>query len=458
MRPGIESRTRSAQAAQRAVHGTSPGTCAGMRPTVGRMALRERIVAATSGRDRVLDAVKAVALLLVIVGHSLAWHVRPDGTAVNVLEDVPGLIPLTWVFQVLPLFFAAGAVSNASSLTRHSSRAYLSARGHRLLAPVVVYAGLWTVLLLPFGGSEQVRGAGRFLAQLLWFAGVYLLVSAAAVITTRWVGRPVLTLGVWLAAIIAVDALRTTDLAAWGWLNMLLVWGWLHQCGYYLPRLRGHRLLAPVGLGLIALAVMVAHAGPYSHSLISVAGVPGLSNLAPPSVVLALYGAGQILIIAGLWDLLGRALRNDRVWAVVALVGARGMGMYLWHIPLVGVAAGAAIVTGWDAWPLSPSWWTVHLLVVVLVVPGAWLIAGLAETPQRWLSRWNPRIAAPAAGCVIGGAAVLNMAATGFATAWGPGAVGLPSSSVVNLLLVALAYAMVQTAARSRAAAGRPTG
>jgi len=417
------------------------------------MALRERIVAATSGRDRVLDAVKALALLLVIMGHSLAWHIRPDGAPINVLEDVGGLIPLTWLFQVLPLFFAAGAASNASSLGRHRAGVYLAARGHRLLGPVVVYAGLWTVLLLPFGGSEQVRGIGRFLAQLLWFAGVYLLVSAAAVLTRRWVGRPALTLGTWLAAILVVDALRTTELAAWGWLNMLLVWGWLHQCGYYLPQLRGRRLLAPLGLLLIAVSVLVAHAGPYSHSLISVAGIPGLSNLAPPSVVLALYGAGQILIVAGLWDLLGRALRSDRVWTGIALVGARGMGMYLWHIPLVGLAAGVAIAIAWSTPPLSPAWWVVHLLVVVLVVPGSWLLAGAAETPQRWLSRWNPRIVAPAAGCVLGGVAVLNTAATGFATPWGPGAVGLPSSAALNLLLVVLAYALVV-----RPTGGRTTG
>lgn len=407
------------------------------------MALAERIVAATSGRDRVLDAVKAVALLLVVVGHSLAWHVRPDGSAVNVLEEAPALIPLTWIFQVLPLFFAAGAVSNARSLARHGRRDYLRARGQRLLAPVAVYAGLWTLLLLPFHGSEQVEGAGRFLSQLLWFAGVYLLVAAAAVITSRWLGRPTLSLGLWLAAILAVDALRTTDLAAWGWLNMLLVWGWLHQCGYYLGRLRGRSWLLPGGVALVALSVLVAFTGPYSHSLISVAGVPGLSNLAPPTVVLAIYGAGQILLLAGLWDVLAKVLHNDRVWVPLALVGARGMGMYLWHIPLVGLAAGIAIATGWSEPALSAAWWLVHILVVLLVVPLAWLVAGVASRPEAWLTRWEWRLTAPAVGCTLGGLIVLNVSATGFATLAGPGAIGLPSSAVENLALVLIAFGLV---------------
>lgn len=401
--------------------------------------LTERVREASAGRDRVLDAVKAVALLVVIVGHSLAWHIRPDGSAVNVLQDARGLIVLTWLFQVLPLFFAAGAVSNLASLQRHGRGAYLQARGTRLLAPVVVYAGFWTVLLFPL----HATGVGRFLAQLLWFAGVYLLVAAAAVFTTLWISRPVLSLGLWLVLIGGIDLLRLTDLAALGWLNMVLVWGWLHQVGYYIPGLRGRRAAIPTGLALIAGSVALAFAGPYSVSLISVAGIPGLSNLAPPSIVLALFGAGQILIVAGLWPRLQRLLAHDRLWTVIALVGARGMGMYLWHIPLVGLAAGAAMLLGFDAPALSPQWWVVHLLVVALVVPAAWLIAGLATRPERWVDRL-PGWHRAGIGATLGGLAVLNTAATGFGTWWGPGASGLPSSGVTNLLLIVLAYVLVR--------------
>jgi hypothetical protein len=278
---------------------------------------------------------------------------------------------------------------------------------------------------------------------LVWFAGVYLLVSAAAVLTVKWVSRPALSLGLWVLAIVAVDALRLTDWAALGWINMLLVWGFLHQCGYYLPQLRGRRWLAGVGLLLVAAAVIVTFIGPYSHSLISVAGAPGLSNLAPPSVVLALYGAGQILVLAGTWDLLHAVLRNDRLWVGIAVIGARGMGMYLWHIPLVGAAAAVVIASQWRPEPLSPAWWSVHLLVVALAVPGAWLLAGVAALPENVILRWRWRLAQPAVGCILGGLAVLNMAATGFATVTGEGAIGLPSSSLGNLALVLLAFVLV---------------
>jgi hypothetical protein len=319
---------------------------------------------------------------------------------------------------------------------------------------VLVYATFWTVLLLPFSRSDTVIGAGRFLAQLLWFAGVYLLVAAAAVVTTRWIGRPALTLSLWLALIVAVDAVRLTAFADWGWLNMLLVWGWLHQVGYYLPRVRGRRWAVLTGAALVAVSVAIAFAGPYAHSLISVAGVPGLSNLAPPSLVLAVYGAGQILLVAGLWPLLQRALDRDRLWAAIALIGARGMGMYLWHIPLVGLAAAVAMALGFDAAPLSARWWLVHVAVALLVVPCAWLIAGAASIPERGVGRLRAPVSWPATGSLLGGLVVLNIAATGFATPWGPGAVGLPSSAVLNLALVWAGFLLVNARTPRSAPAG----
>lgn len=136
------------------------------------------------------------------------------------------------------------------------------------------------------------------------------------------------------------------------------------------------------------------------------------------------------------------------------------MGMYLWHIPLVGVAAGIAVAVGWSVPALSATWWLVHIAVVMLVLPGAWLLAGLAAGPERGLLRLSPRISAAGAGCVIGGAIVLNIAATGFATWWGAGAVGLPSSAVLNLLLLWLAFLLVRgrtdLPAPNPSGAGRP--
>ncbi len=407
-----------------------------------------RVVAASAGRDRVLDATKAFALVCVVVGHSLAWHITDSGAPTNVLEVEPRLVVLTWLFQVLPLFFAAGAVSNAASFRAHGRSPFLAVRTLRLVTPVLVYTGVWTLLLLPFAGMAPLVGsAGSFLSQLLWFAGVYLLVVAAVPLTIRWIPHPLVTTALWFAAVAAVDVIRISGGPdAISWLNLLLVWGLMHQIGYHLPRLRQVR--APVlmlsSAAAIATALTLAAVGPYSGSLISVGTDTELSNLAPPSIVLALYGLGQILLLAALWPLADRALRHDRLWAAVAVVGARGMGIYLWHIPVLTLLIGAVLLAGWQPVALSPAWWLLHLVVVALVIPGAWLVAGVAASGEARLQRLKRRFPLPPeTAAVLTGLVILNISVTGFATWWGPGMLGLPACALVNLVALVLLWQSV---------------
>ena len=407
--------------------------------------LIERVATATTGRDRVLDAAKAVALLLVVLGHSLAWHVLPDGEPVSVLGEVPGLIVLTWLFQVLPLFFAAGAVANAASWQRHGTGPYLAHRSRRLLTPVVVYASFWTVALLPLSAvSDEAAAVGKFLAQLLWFAGAYLLVSALVPVTARWRNRPALTLTLWLALVVAIDVLRVRGAPeAVAWLNFLLVWGLLHQVGYWLPQLRraSRPLLLAGAAAAVGLAVTIAAIGPYAMSLVTVSSDEGLSNLSPPSVVLACYGIGQILLLAAAYPALSRWLSRPRVWAPVALFGSRGFEVYLWHIPLVGIVAGVAILLSWSVPPLSAWWWVVHLSVAVVIVPLAWLLAGPMGSLARRLDHLPRRFAMPAAlVAVFGAALVLHISVTGFGAWWGTGMLGLPGAAALNLVVLLLLW------------------
>ncbi len=416
--------------------------------------LTHRIVARTAGRDRVIDAAKAVSLLLVVVGHSLAWHVTAAGEPVNVLEVDQGVVPLTWLFQVLPLFFAVGAMSNRASLQRHGTRGFLRARTRRLLTPVVVYVLFFTAVLLPLAAlSDELVGVGQFLAQLLWFAGVYLIVVTAVPLTSRWAVRPWPALLLWGAVVALIDAAHLAGAPEGiAWPNLILIWGWLHQLGYSLPALRDKPaplLLAGAATALTA-AVALAVAGPYSSSLVSYAGDPEISNLAPPSLVLLGVGAAQTLLLAALWPALRRGLAHDRAWAVVALIGGRSMGIYLWHIPLVGAAAGLAILGKVSPQPLSPAWWLLHLTVVAAVIPLAWLIAGVAAPAERRLDRIPRLLPLPAIVVgLLGGLVVLNVSVTGFATWYGAGALGLPSSALLNLLALLLLWQGVGRAAKA---------
>jgi len=396
-----------------------------------------------AGRDRVLDAARAFALLVVVVAHSLAWDLSTT-TPASVLDLHPELVWVTWTLQILPLFFAAGAVTNRGSWERNPAD-YLRRRLLRLGAPALVYSALWTALLLP--AALVVPGAdlvGRFLSQLLWFLGVYAALTAAVPRTVRWMARPVLTLALWLGAIALVDALRWNVHPTIGQLNILLVWGFHHQVGFHLPALRRARAarLVAGAAAAIGTAVALALVGPYSTSLLSRAGDPEPSNGSPPTLVVALYGLGLVLVLAALWPALTRLLAGERVYRVVAGFGARAVGVYLWHIPLVALVVGVAwLFRFWEP-ALTPVWWLVHAAGFAVVLAAAWALAGVADRGDRavlaWLARRrSPRVRPTTALAVALPLVLLSIFGTGFGTWWGTGLLGAPSSSAVNLVLLA---------------------
>jgi hypothetical protein len=75
-------------------------------------------------RDRHVDLLRAIAIVIVVVGHWLAVHVSYDGTlrGDSVLALVPWTRPLTWLFQVMPVFFLVGGFANVASLASHRER------------------------------------------------------------------------------------------------------------------------------------------------------------------------------------------------------------------------------------------------------------------------------------------------------------------------------------------------
>ncbi len=414
-------------------------------PGGGAHGAADRLLA---GRDRVLDAVRAFALVSVVFIHSVAWDLS-GGAPASVLDRRPDVVWATWLLQIVPLFFAAGGATNRLSWERRpDAAAFLRRRVLRLGTPGFVYAGVWTAVLLPLALIPAIADlavtAGRFLAQLLWFLGVYALVTAAVPWTVRWARRPAVTLAVWLAAVGAVDALRWNVWSAAGWLNLLLVWGFLHQLGYHLPVLRaaGWRRTLPAGLLTLALAVALAVAGPYSSSLTTRAGDPEPSNLSPPTLVIALYGAALVFLLAAFWPVLDRWLARERTYRVVGAFGVRAMGVYLWHIPVMALVVGAAWLAGAGPRPLGPAWWALHLGAFVVVLGGAWLVAGAAAKADAALraraATWRRR-RVPALPSALGvGAALLAMNLHGFGTWWGGSQIGLWSSGLLNLAVLAV--------------------
>ena len=122
-------------------------------------ALGELAGATPAGRNRAIDFYRVVAMIFVAVGHWLVIAIGTDGDgelfARNALEVVPRFGPVTWLFQVMPLFFAVGGFASAMSLDAHRRRQrrqgagatagdadWIIQRLRRLIAPTVVLAAV----------------------------------------------------------------------------------------------------------------------------------------------------------------------------------------------------------------------------------------------------------------------------------------------------------------------------
>jgi fucose 4-O-acetylase-like acetyltransferase len=349
-----------------------------------------------SDRDRWADALRAGSLLVVVIGHWLMVVVSDDGQIGNTLALVPALQPLTWVLQVMPLFFLVGGVAHAHTLESQERRggtrrgryaAFLHGRAARLLRPTLAFLAVW----LAFGvvadragwtaGSEAtlVVAALVMVPQLLWFVGIYLGVAALAPamwrLHRRW--------GLWAVVALAagaclVDAVRFGGgPAAVGNLNFALVWLALHQVGF---SWRDGRLTTTVGAaiavgGAVGLVLAVT-AGPYPVSMV---GLPGadVSNMSPPTVALLAQGFMIIGVAALARGPMARVLDRPRVWAAVVGAGRFAMTAFLWHLTalLVTVFTVRELHLALPAVGSAAWWWSRPVWFLVLLVPTAALVA-----------------------------------------------------------------------------------
>jgi Acyltransferase family len=328
------------------------------------------VAAATPAtRDRYVDALRVGSLVVVIIGHWLMADVAPDGKVGNALVSVPALQLLTWVLQVMPLFFLVGGVAHAHALAALDRRGvtgpgryatFVGSRASRLLRPTLVLIGVWTGVGLLVGAAGVTHGAEgplvtialRLATQLLWFVGIYLGVAALApammVAHRRWGALVVLVL---VLAAATVDLLRF----AAGWqmlatLNFAFVWLALHQLGFcWYSRLLRPRVAVALVAGAAMALIGCVTLGPYPVSMV---GLPGeeISNMSPPTVALLAQG----LALAGIAVLLSR----PRAWKVVVTVGAVAMTAFLWHLTALYLAVLGLRLLGIDQPPpATAAWW-----------------------------------------------------------------------------------------------------
>ncbi|GAC71000.1 acyltransferase family protein [Gordonia soli] len=406
--------------------------------------------ALTGSRDRVVDLIRLVSLVVVIAGHSLMLTVQIDSDGIelgSLLADARILQALTWVLQILPLFFFAGAAAATYGWDTDrppSPGHWLLTRAQRLLRPVFWYlAAVLGVLglLRVFHASALADVVARLGVQLLWFLGAYLLVLAILPLMQRIsTGRDVGVVvgGAWLLTA-AVDTLRlTTGLDGLGDLTFVTVWMIPAALGVgYAKRLVSVPVAAATALAALLVDVAMVVFGPYEVSLVTVPGQQ-LSNMSPPTALLAGHAIVLCMLAIALWARLSRLVSRPRIWWWVVLGNRNAMTLYLWHLPVLALV----IALGWAAGlprtgPTDGLGWSVvvteTILLVALMIP---TIRLLGATENRLLPLWDAPVARRAgrlrdAGVwvlvTIGGLGLLMLARDGLigtGLGWGAMAVG----------------------------------
>ncbi|MFB6603622.1 acyltransferase [Streptomyces noursei] len=377
-------------------------------------ALTRQIDAATpAGRDRAVDALRACAILGVVLGHWLvtALVAKPGGagavgtlTGDSPLRHIPWLAPISWIFQTLAVFFLVGGHVAAKSYASAAKRgmgygAWVRQRLIRLARPVAAVLGLWTVIggtLLIFGAPpETVRALTKLVLSPLWF----LLVFAGLTVVTPLVAR---LHWLWpLAAVMQVDLIRFGfGGPAWtGWINVIA--GWLVPYCLGTAWTRGEYARPTSGLGLLiggaAATTGLVQWGGYPASMV---GVPGaeISNLNPPTLAAVTFGLAQAGLALLLREPLRRAMRRPCAWTAILLANLSAMTIFLWHqtamMAVTSIFLPLGTVPGLHTAPDSLGW-ALARLAWVPVFAGAlamcWAAFRMAEQPARaGLARGRP--------------------------------------------------------------------
>jgi len=137
-------------------------------------------------RDRILDAVRGFALVVVVLGHLLMavvyWPEAGDVRIGNLMASYPALQYLTWVLQVMPIFFAFGGAANVIAWRKADAgdvlySTWMWGRIQRLLRPVLVYLAVMAVFaaVMTVVVGPQLDPLLAIINGPLWFLGVYTL-------------------------------------------------------------------------------------------------------------------------------------------------------------------------------------------------------------------------------------------------------------------------------------------
>jgi hypothetical protein len=402
-------------------------------------------------RDRAIDVVRIVSLVGVVLGHTImATSALRDDVFIwsNLLTASPVFQALTWVFQIMPLFFFAGVAASIESWTPGTSWGnWLMRRCTRLYRPVFYYLAFWGVTLvalrvvLPEHVYEPVAGIS---IQLLWFLGAYVMVLAAVPLLHRitTTGRLVAAIAGVYAVVAVVDAARINvdGLSVLGYLNMgaWLIPGILGVA--YRRELLSTRAALAIGVVMLAINLALMGYGPYELSLVGIE-TQQLKNMTPPSLLLAGHAIMMCAFTIAAMPAIARWARRPRVWWLAAIGNSGAMTLYLWHIPPLLAIHLVFDYLGYPRFdPAVPGFLALSVVqLVIMAVLVAMAFIALRPLENNPLPLWDGGFVAGPGGrsAAVGALLWIAGAATLASVGWGLKDQGLYCIAVMLAALVA---------------------
>lgn len=355
-----------------------------------------------ASRNRTVDFFRALSILAVIGGHWLAAapYMSAEGklTPTHILAVADWTHWLTWVIQVMPVFFMVGGFSNgltwrAARRDGETYRTWLAGRLKRLVWPVLPLLVVWVgigVLAHAFGVSPRMLQVGSQMALIpTWFLAVYLGVAVLVPLShALWERLGWASFWLFVLAAVAVDAAFFRGYHALGWANYLFVWSAVHQLGYAWSDGKLADLKRTVPMLVVGLALLYALTSDlYPRAMV---GVPGdaISNTTPPKVTLIALALAQGGLLLSLQQPLARWLARAVPWTATVLINGMIMTIYLWHLTAMVLWIGLAFALGGiglaprpgtgEWWRARPLWFAVLILVLFPLVA----IFGRFERPK----------------------------------------------------------------------------
>jgi hypothetical protein len=327
-------------------------------------------------RNRYVDFLRAISMLVVTVGHWLAAAPYFDATntltTAHILTVAPWTAWLTWIVQVMPIFFMVGGYANGISwrAARRADKSYaawIEGRLRRLVWPILPLLAVWVAIV----AIEYARGVrpelisyGSQVAFIpLWFLAVYIgIVLLVPVTEAAWARFGMRSFWTLTAAAAAVDVVYFAVGLRWlGFANYLFVWGAISVLGYaWLDGRFSERWTLLVGSAFgFAVLLLLVHVGPYPVSMIGVPGDP-ISTTTPPKVTLIALATVQAGLLLAAQASARRWLAGRVAWTATVVMNGNIMTLFIWHLTATTLVVLAAYLAGGFGLRLEPGsseWW-----------------------------------------------------------------------------------------------------